>query len=156
MIAAAPALQQRIPHLVIDAAIGRQMWQVPAVVRALRQSGRLGNVVVLGIGSNGPVTGRQLKEVLHQVGPTHKLVLVNTYVPLSWEHQVNALMARTARADGRVFLVDWHDAAATHTSLLYSDGVHPMPAGALIYANLVKAAVRQAEHLTHHPRPHPH
>jgi hypothetical protein len=156
MIAAAPALQQRIPHLVIDAAIGRQMWQVPSVVRALRQSGRLGNVVVLGIGSNGPVTKRQLREVLHQIGPTHKLVLVNTYIPLSWEQQVNTLLARTAKAHRRVFLVDWHDAAATHTSLLYSDGVHPTPAGAAMYANLVNAAVRKAEHLTPHVRPHTH
>jgi lysophospholipase L1-like esterase len=44
--------------------------------------------------------------------------------------------------------VDWHRAAALHPGLMYGDGVHPMPAGASIYARLVAAAVQRAEH--HH------
>jgi hypothetical protein len=148
MLASATELQRQIPRLAIDAAVGRYMWQVPAVVRALRSSGRLGRVTVLAIGSNGPVTSHQLHNVIHLVGPHHQLVLVNTYIPLSWEHSVNTLMARTAKEYRSVSLVDWHRAAALHPGLMYGDGVHPMPAGASIYARLVAAAVQRAEH--HH------
>jgi peptidoglycan/LPS O-acetylase OafA/YrhL len=148
MLASATALQKQIPHLAIDAAVGRYMWQVPAVVRALRFSGRLGHVTVLAIGSNGPVTSRQLHNLINLIGPHHQIVLVNTYIPLSWEHSVNTLMARTARDYPSVSLVDWHHVAALHPGLMYGDGVHPMPPGASIYARLVAAAVQRAEH--HH------
>ncbi len=146
MLASAAELQKRIPHLAIDGAVGRYMWQVPIVVRALRASGRLGHVVVLGIGSNGPITSRQLSNLIKQIGPRRRLVLINTYIPLSWEHSVNTVLARAAAKYRRVSLVNWYHAAATHTSLLYGDGVHPLPPGAAIYSKLVAAAVRRADH----------
>jgi peptidoglycan/LPS O-acetylase OafA/YrhL len=152
MLASATELQKQIPRLAIDAAVGRYMWQVPAVVRALRSSLRLGHVTVLAIGSNGPVTRGQLRNVIDELGPHHRLVLVNTYIPLSWEHSTNILMARTAKKYRSVSLVDWHHAAATHPGLMYGDGVHPLPAGAAMYARLVAAAVQRAEH--HRSRAH--
>jgi lysophospholipase L1-like esterase len=40
-----------------------------------------------------------------------------------------------------VSLADWHAAIAGRTSLLWPDRIHPQPAGAKVYAQIVLAAI---------------
>jgi hypothetical protein len=143
MLAAVVELQERLPGIVIDADVGRQMADVPGVVRSLRADGRLRDVVILAIGNNGTVSSDQMRAVLREMGPDRSVVLINTYVSLSWQVSVNSVLARTAARERRVTLVDWHSAAQAHSDLLY-DAVHPRPEGAEIYARLVAAEVRRA------------
>ena len=74
------------------------------------------------------------------VGP--ELVLVNTFGPQSWEHQVTAALGAAVRHGKNVQLADWDAAIADHTSLLWSDGIHPSPAGANLYAHVVIKAIK--------------
>ena len=81
-------------------------------------------------------------------------MLVNTYEARPWEHEVNSTLA--AAGDGpRVLLVDWHAAIAGRTGLLWDDGVHPRPAGGILYARLIKAAVLAARAGPAPPAPAP-
>jgi peptidoglycan/LPS O-acetylase OafA/YrhL len=142
MVASAAALEAAIPGIYIDAQIGRQMQAGLAVVRSLAARGMLRRVVIIGLGTNGTVTAGQIRQLRHAIGPGRDLVLVNTFDPRPWEHEVNAAINAAARQAGRVVLANWDQAIAARPYLLWRDQVHPQPAGAKLYAHVVLAAVR--------------
>jgi peptidoglycan/LPS O-acetylase OafA/YrhL/lysophospholipase L1-like esterase len=144
MVASAAALETAMPGVYIDAQVDRPMVTGLAVIQNLAASGLLRHYVVVGLGTNGPVTAAQIRELRRLIGPHRDLVLINTFGPMPWESEVNAVLAAAARHDARVGLADWHHAIAKRTYLLWPDGIHPRPSGARVYARVILAAV-QAE-----------
>ena len=142
MLASAAALQRALPGIYIDAQVSRQMPAGLAEVQSLAANGLLRPVVVVGLGTNGTVTSGQIRQLLAEIGPRRKLVLVNTYEARPWEHEVNSAVAAAARTYPNVTLANWLATIAPRTRLLWGDGVHPRPAGARLYAGVVAAAVR--------------
>jgi peptidoglycan/LPS O-acetylase OafA/YrhL/lysophospholipase L1-like esterase len=144
MLAAAPQLRAALPGSSIDAQVSRQMSQGIAVARQLASSGQLRRIVVVGLGTNGPITMAQVRALRAVAGPLRALVLVNTFVPRPWQPEVNAVLAAAARQYRDVTLANWLMTIRPRTSLLWGDGVHPRPAGAAVYARILSAAVRKA------------
>jgi hypothetical protein len=142
MVASTAALVSALPGIYIDAQVGRQMATGLAVVQSLAASGELRHYVVVGLGTNGTVTAAQIRQLGRIIGPHRDLVLINTFGPMSWESQVNAVLAAAARHGSHVVLANWHQAIAHRTYLLWPDGIHPQPSGAKLYARVVLAAVR--------------
>jgi len=142
MLASATALSSAMHGIYIDAKVSRQMDAGLQVLADLAASGELRPVVVVGLGTNGVVTSAQLRELRRIIGPERDLILVNTFGPQSWEHQVNDALAAAARKGSHTGVADWDDAIAAHTSLLWPDGVHPQPSGAKLYARVVLAAIK--------------
>jgi len=142
MLAAAPELRAALAGVYIDARISRQMSTGLRTVTRLANSGLLRPVVVVGLGTNGPVTSQQMRQLVTDVGPHRELVLVNTFVPRSWKGEVNSTLASAARSHANVVLANWCATIQDRTSLLWGDRVHPRPAGAQLYAQVVAAAVR--------------
>ena len=105
-------------------------------------AGRLRHVVVVSLGTNGSVTTRQLRQLQRIAGPGRELVLVSTFGPQAWEHAVNTALATAARHGTHTELANWHAAIAARPALLWPDGIHPRPAGARLYARVVRAAIK--------------
>jgi lysophospholipase L1-like esterase len=142
MVASAAALEAAVPGIYIDAQVGRQMQAGLAIVRSLAASGRLRHVVVVGLGTNGGVAAGQIRQLRRAIGPGRDLVLVNTFGPQPWEHQVNAVLTTAARGAAHTELANWDQAIAARPALLWPDGIHPQPDGARLYARVVLAAIR--------------
>jgi lysophospholipase L1-like esterase len=141
MLASAAALEAALPGVYIDAKVDRQMATGLALVRSLAAAGRLRHVVVVSLGTNGTVTARQLRQLQRAAGPGRELVLVSTFGPQAWEHAVNTALAAAARHGKHTELANWHAAIAARPALLWPDGIHPRPAGARLYAHVVRAAI---------------
>jgi hypothetical protein len=148
MAASAMALAKVLPGIYIDAVPSRQMPAGLAVVRHLARTGRLRQVVVIGLGTNYIVTTRQLNQLLQIIGPNRQLVLVNTYVPDAWSREVNATDAGFVRRHPNVVLADWYDTIRTRMYLLWPDHVHPEIPGTAVYARMVYRAVQQTRTVT--------
>jgi hypothetical protein len=144
MQAATPELQAALPGIYVDAAVSRQMAAGLAEVRMIAAAGGLRRVVLVGLGTNGTVTASQINQLRAVLGPDRWLVLVNTYAARPWEQEVNAAIARAARRDPRVLLVDWYSAIENHTNLLRPDQIRPRSPGGSLYASIVKAVVETA------------
>jgi len=151
MLASATALEAALPGVYIDAQVDRQVATGLTLVRSLAAAGRLRHVVVVSLGTNGPVTARQIRQLQRAVGPGRELVLVSTFGPQAWEHAVNAALAAAARHGEHTELANWHAAIATRPALLWPDGIHPRPAGARLYARVVRTAIKAG--LTSSQRP---
>ncbi len=144
MLAAAAQLRAALPGSSIYAVVSRQMSQGIQVARRLASSGELRPIVVVGLGTNGPITMAQVRALRAVAGPQRALVFVNTFVPRPWQPEVNAVLAAAARQYRGITLANWFITIRNRTGLLWGDGVHPRPPGGLVYARVVAAAVRKA------------
>lgn len=151
MVASTPALQQALPGIYIDAQVGRQFYTGLSVIAALKQRGLLRPVVVVALGTNGTVTWAEVRQLFAEIGRHRRLVLVNTFEARSWEAEVNATLAAAARYRPGSVLANWYDTIVHRTYLLWSDGIHPQPAGGVVYARMLKAAVDRAGNLPGSP-----
>ena len=151
MVASAAALDAALPGVYINAQVGRAMVNGLTVIQGLAARGELRRFVVVGLGTNGPVSAAQIRQLRRLIGPHRDLILVNTYGPMPWESSVNRVLDAAARHAAHVSLADWHAAIADHTGLLWPDGIHPQPSGAKVYARIVLAAI--AAELPHAPPP---
>ena len=142
MLASAQQLHSALPGIYIDAQVSRQMAAGLAEVSSLAAEGLLRHVVIVGLGTNGTVTSGQIRDLLAEIGPSRKLVLVNTYEARPWEHADNSVIGAAARRYPNVVLANWHATIVHRTNLLWGDGVHPRPPGARLYAKVVAAAVQ--------------
>ncbi len=141
MLASAPELQATFAGMTVDASVSRGMYSADDILMALKAADQLQPVVVVGLGTNGPITTDELTEILRILGPDRQLVLVNAYAEREWTDTVNARLAEFAAGNRRVELANWHDVIAGRLNLLADDHVHPGPTGGQLYADEVHAAL---------------
>jgi peptidoglycan/LPS O-acetylase OafA/YrhL len=145
MLGAVDALQRKVPNLdVIDARGSRQAPEAIRVLRQLRASGKLGDVVIVHIGNNGFFAAEQFDEMMRVLSGARKVLVVNVTVPdgKSWVPNNEMLADGVRRYPNRAVLVDWYAASAGHPEYFW-DGIHLTPRGARAYADLIAAAYEQ-------------
>ncbi|MGH8980622.1 MAG: acyltransferase family protein [Acidimicrobiales bacterium] len=142
MVDAAPYLQQLLPHAVIDAKVGQQLYQLLTEVPQLKQEGAIGNQLILELGTNGYFSVTQLETLLRSLGPMKKVVLVNTRETRPWEQAVNQTIATVAKSYPNTTMVDWYDLGAKYPQYFDPDQVHLDPQGAQYFASLLVHALQ--------------
>jgi peptidoglycan/LPS O-acetylase OafA/YrhL len=152
MLASAPELQQTYPGMAIDAVVSRQMNTLPGIVQALLAQGQLRRILVVGLGTNGPIARATLDQVHAMIGPNRQMVVVNVEEPRVWESEVNGTLAGFASDYENVALADWYTAISPHISILAPDHIHPGPTGGRIYTDTLQAAVARLAALPPYPR----
>ncbi|MDO0821282.1 acyltransferase family protein [Desulfosporosinus nitroreducens] len=133
MINVEPVLQNRLPGIVIDAQLGRQMYQAPDLISKLQKEGKLGKIVIIELGTNGSFTEKQLMNTLDSLQRAEKILLVNTRVPKPWESVVNETLTKVAESYPNTKLIDWHLISSGHEDYFYPDGVHLTQSGMKAY-----------------------
>jgi len=142
MLASAPELRQVWPAMNIDAVVSRQMNTLPGIVQSLLDSGNLRPILVVALGTNGPIARATLDQVHEMIGPNRQMIVVNVEEPRSWEGEVNSTLAQFASDNQQnVALSDWYTAISPHISVLARDQIHPGGAGGRIYTAALQAAL---------------
>ena len=137
MINVEPILQQYLPGIVVDAKIGRQMHEASDLIKELRALDKLGKIVIIELGTNGPFTAEQLTKTLDTLNGVEKIILVNVRVPKPWQNVVNETLAKVVATYPNTALIDWYGTSSGHDEYFYKDGVHLKPAGIEAYARLI-------------------
>lgn len=141
VIDATPYLQSVFSTITIDAKVGRQMSEVATIIQQLQTNQRLGEVVVISLGTNGPFSKKKLTSVLQSMGNKTEVYLVNTRVPRPWESVVNDDLNEVAEAFSNVTVINWYEASIHEPQYFAGDGVHLTKTGAEAYATLVEKYV---------------
>jgi hypothetical protein len=119
-----------------DTLCGRSPRAGLAVLRRRRHRRTLPRVVVVALGSNAPMTSRDVAAMLRVLGPRRKLMLVTSM--RHWHAVSSGPMRRAARRHPRrVGLIDWSGLARTHPGWLWGDGTHLRPRGLPGYTRLI-------------------
>jgi hypothetical protein len=144
LLAASPALSQAFAgHITIDAQVGRQVQAGLDRLQAYRASGALGKyrTVLIDLGTNGTFLPAQFSELVELVKGVPHVIVYNVHAARPWAATSNATIAAGVASDPhQMLMVDWDHVITT--PLLYSDEIHPDPAGAGVYAHLLAAAIK--------------
>jgi peptidoglycan/LPS O-acetylase OafA/YrhL len=147
MLAAAPTLYERFPGIYVDAAVSRSIYVAPGMVRALLDAGQLRQVLVLALGTNGPIDRGVLDEIRELIGPKRQMVVVNVQAPRSWTEGVNATLSAFALYYRNVELANWHDTIQPSLGELAGDQIHFGPVGAGIFSGTIRDALQRLAEL---------
>ena len=131
-------LQDVIPGAVVQGRVGRQVTEVPGIINSLKSQGQLAHNVLLNIGTNGTITNDQAEQVVKLIGKDRQIFWVTAHVPTqSWQNQVNAQIAKTAKQHANVHVIDWHGRAQNQSGWFAADNVHPNSTGNRQLTNLI-------------------
>jgi hypothetical protein len=122
-----------------DTLCGRSPRAGLDVLRRRRHKGTLPQVVVVALGSNAPMTSRDIVSMLRVLGPHRKLMLVTQM--RHWRQASGGPIRRAARRHpARITLIDWRRLARRHPTWLWGDGTHLHPRGLPGYTRLLHRA----------------
>ncbi|MHB8220460.1 MAG: SGNH/GDSL hydrolase family protein [Acidimicrobiales bacterium] len=132
-------LQQDIPGILVTANVGEQWTQGQSALEALKASGRLGAVVIVGLGTNGTVSATQFNSMMTVLAGASRVVFVNDHVDRTWQDSNNAVLAAGVNRFPNTVLADWNTLADQHPTWFYPTGTHlpPESTGARALAAMV-------------------
>jgi hypothetical protein len=122
------ALQADIPGADVEAAVSRQWDTGEQVLQQLRSEGRLGSVVVVALGTNGPITSADFDAMMSVLAGTSRVVFVNVVVDQPWQDPNDQVLASGVARYPNTVVADWASLEAQHPDWVYSDGTH-LPIG---------------------------
>lgn len=132
MLASAPALLSTLPGADIDAAVNRQLWDLPTLLdRPLRSH------LVVGLGTNGTQSAEATLRSLALIPADTVVVLVNSAGPQEWRDENNSELLAVADQRPHTCVADWFSVIDGHDDHLAVDGIHPDETAGQWYADLV-------------------
>ncbi|MCR8982409.1 acyltransferase family protein [Brevibacillus laterosporus] len=141
ILGVASYLENMLPGIVIDGKVGRQMSQAQEVINQLRAQGKLGDSIIIELGTNGPFNKDKFRIFLQSLSGEKQIMIVNTRVPREWQDIVNANLSEVANEFSNVKMIDWYSASEGKDDYFYQDGVHLKPEGAKYFASLLVESV---------------
>jgi hypothetical protein len=118
------SLQAFIPGVVVTATVGRQWGEGEQIVQFLKAADALGAEVVVGLGTNGPITDADFDAMMASLRGASRVVFVNLHVDRPWQDPNNAVLARGVARYPNAVLVDWASLAAQNPGWFGGDGTH--------------------------------
>jgi peptidoglycan/LPS O-acetylase OafA/YrhL len=142
LLAASEAMQKTFPGMTIDAQVSRQSRGVFARIKARKDAGKLGDVVVISTGTNGTVLASDLTAMLTLLSDRSRVVLVTPKAPRSWVDKNISIIKSVAATFPNARVADWNTYARGHRDWFYADGIHTKGAGSQAYAALIRETMR--------------
>jgi peptidoglycan/LPS O-acetylase OafA/YrhL len=141
LLGAKAVLEAQVEGIAVDAVVGRQFPDMLAAARAHRDTGTVGDVVILQTGNNGPISDDQFDALLETFSGVPKILVVNVKVDRSWQDHNNEVMADGVKRRPNAVLLDWHAVASANPDAFYSDGLHLTATGIRLFTELVLTAI---------------
>ena len=149
MLGSSGRIRELLPACYVDAEVSRYVGGGLDAAKAFEAQGRLGNLVVIALGTNGPIAGYeryevQTRQLLDYLGNSRHIFWVNVYCPhLTWQETNNNYIKKMAAEHGNVHEVDWYGLISQHPEWLTEDGIHPNSEGRVQYAKLIHDRIEQ-------------
>ena len=126
----------------VDATENRQASADVDILEQAVTQDLVGDVVVIHIGTNGPINQEQMDRLMRAVSAIPIVVILTVKADVAWTDGNNALIRALPALYPNVTVVDWEAAATANPHLLYADHVHLKGRdGEKFYANLILEAL---------------
>jgi hypothetical protein len=141
MLGSKTEIEKRLGENIVDATVSRQFLHAPKLVAQVLARQTPPEVIIIGLGTNGPVQERHFDEVMEVAGSEPLVLFVNVHVPRNWESTSNRELAEGVDRYDNAVLVDWYTATEGRNNLFAADGFHPRQPGRVIVAELIAEAI---------------
>lgn len=146
MLGSVEALQEQLPNCQVNAEVSRHIGSELESVQEAINAGQVGKVVVVSLGTNGPLYEQPVNDLLNALGSDREIFWVNVYGPyLEWQDDVNQTIDQLAKTHKNVHKVDWYSLIKDHPEWLTSDGIHPEVEGQNAYAQLIRETIEKTK-----------
>lgn len=125
----------------VDAVVSRSFADGAALIAGMAREGTLGDLVVVHLGTNGPVDGELFDTLMAGAQPAQRVLAVTVRVPRRWEDQVNGTLLDARQRWPQLEIVDWHGLADDQPELFVGDGIHLTAEGRQVYAAMVERTI---------------
>ena len=141
MLGAARELHRQLKSVEVNAAVSRSFGAGVQILKTRRAAGTLPNIVVIHLGTNGPISRRQFDQAMVVLKDVKLVVFVNVKVPRPWEAYTNKTLHENVGRYPNTVLVDWRANSLEHSEYFWRDAIHLRPDGAKAYTALILAAL---------------
>jgi hypothetical protein len=117
-------LETSVPGINVDAAVSRQWSDGESILQTLKTDGQLGGDVIVGLGTNGPITDTDFDDMMTILSGASRVVFVNVHVDRPWQDPNNAVLASGATRYPNAVVADWATLAAQNPGWFGADGTH--------------------------------
>jgi lysophospholipase L1-like esterase len=117
-------LKTSIPGINVDASVSRQWSEGESILETLKTDGQLGGDVIVGLGTNGPISDADFDAMMGILGGASRVVFVNVHVDRPWQDPNNAVLTDGATRYPNVVVADWATLAAQNPQWFGADGTH--------------------------------
>lgn len=123
-LGAAPYLVRSLPGTSVDAMVGRQMSELPRILKETRA--RLASCphFVIHLGTNGYIAESQLRAALRTLEDCERVVLVDVYGARRWIEKNSEIISSVVSDFPNVRLVPWNDMGQRNPHFFVKDGIH--------------------------------
>lgn len=142
MLGAASQLVGLSQATVVDAVVGRQAGAGTQVAQIRKDTGELGDIVIVHLGNNGTFTDAQFDALMVPLAEVPAVIFVNVRVPRRWEASVNETLAKGVPRYPNAYLMDWYNLSANQPIIFWNDGMHLRPEGARFYVDRLAEMIR--------------
>ena len=136
MLGAMSNITKMFPNSYFDAKESRALTTGVSILSNLKNSNKLGEVVVLHLGTNGDC-GNNCKENIMNILSDKIVFWLNT----TNNEKVNNSLNELATKYDNLHIINWHDLSLGHDDWFYYDGIHLPPTGRKEYTNIIYNAI---------------
>jgi peptidoglycan/LPS O-acetylase OafA/YrhL len=145
--------------IAVDAAESRQFSKAKDLVREYRAAGQVGDVVIIALGTNGPVSDKSINALMAELGDVPHVIFVTSQVAgQSHELPNRDAFLRIPQRYPNVTVVDWQQQAQdklrytwrtkadnknANNLYFWKDKIHLAPKGRAFYTSLIVAEVQR-------------
>ena len=140
MLGAAQLLKETFPNAYVDAAVNRSYYPLLQIVSERYEEKILGDPVVIGIGTNGPLSVKVCHQVLDLCKERHVFWITTTN---NTQFYNTDTILSFAQDYDNVTIIDWDIYSKDHPEYFYRDGIHLPPAGRQAYVTLIKDTITE-------------
>ena len=132
----------QLPDALIDAKGSRDICGGFEAAKRLQQEGNLSDVVIVELGTNGPLLNHEpyasgTQNILELLGTERQIYWVTVYCSYSqWMAMNNEYIWELSKTRPNIRVIDWYSLAVEHPEW-FPDGVHPNLEGARQFAKLL-------------------
>lgn len=141
-LGAAPSFKKIYKQANIDAKISRQVCQGLEVAKKMKKKKKLGNTVIISLGTNGNFNQATGQKLIDYLGRKRIIYWIDAYGKnLDIQKQVNRTIHKLVQKNRNVFLIPWSKEGKKHPSWFYQDGTHLNTKGQAGFARFIKKSI---------------
>ncbi len=133
---AADVLKSQMPGVTVDAATNRSPANIMGAVAAAHRAGTLRPIVIMHMGTAGPVSAKALRASLDALTDRTRVVLVSSTARFAYVGPSNAVMRDVAKEYSNVVFADWKTKSKAHPEW-FEDGLHLSSSGKPAFAEFL-------------------
>lgn len=144
-LGAAPSFKKMCRQAIIDAKVSRQVYHGIKVAKSMNKKKRLGNTVIIALGTNGNFSLDTGQKLIDYLGKDRTIYWIEGYGKnLDIQKQVNRTIRNLVRKNSNVHLIPWAKEGPKHPGWFYQDGIHLNVRGQEGFSRFIKKSISAA------------